>query len=520
MTPFIDDSLLPVLGAALDQTRSAACITTAQLDRPGPQIVYVNPAYCRMTGRTAEEVIGQTPRLMQGPLTDRAVLDRLRADLEAGRPFIGETVNYHKDGTPYLNSWRIDPVVDGDGAITHFIATQEDVTELRRAQRLLAAEKAIDRHLSVLVGGPTGTRANLDGLALAIRDAVAHLVDYGRAALVGSVRLGTAAAELAAGPGAADLRLTGESISPDGTATVGRADDRFWIGCSLASERAGIAGAVAVLDLTAAELDFVDRAGLERVAECARRALESLAEYERQRLVAIELQRGLLPAGEPRGTGLRVSARYQPAAFASRVGGDWYDVITMGDRVIFVVGDMTGSGIRAAADMGRVRLLIRALLGQGFDVPEVFAQLNRFCGEEDLLATALAITADPSTGSLTVVAAGHPPPVLRRSAGAEVVDVAPGPLLGIGGEVQYPERSLVIEPDELVVMFTDGLVERRTEPIDRSLGRLADRLAELPADPEVAVARLLGDSLADDPVDEGTDDIAIVAFALGHPAGS
>ena len=112
MTRSDDETILPLLGAAIEHTRSAVCITTAQLDRPGPHIVYVNPAYCEMTGTTPDEVIGQTPRIMQGPLTSRPVLDRLRADLEAGRPFIGEAVNYRKDGTPFLISWRIDPVLE------------------------------------------------------------------------------------------------------------------------------------------------------------------------------------------------------------------------------------------------------------------------------------------------------------------------------------------------------------------------------------------------------------------------
>lgn len=476
MTNSTDERLLPVIRAALDQTRSAACITTADLDAPGPTIVYVNPAYCEMTGRDEAEVVGTSPRVMQGPLTSRPVLDRLRADLEAGRPFVGEAVNYRKDGKPFLISWRIDPVVGEDGHITHFIATQSDITAVRRAERLLDAGRAIDRSVSTLLSQPADAATNVAALATDIATAVTSMIDYGTIGIAGSIRLGTSATPFQVGDiDPAHDHLFTVAVEGEGSVHTGSIGDRFWLGCSLDNTRGGIDGAIVVSDLTADELEFVDHQGLERAAGSARRALDSLAEYERQRLAAVELQRDLLPDEPPELPGLEVAVHYQPGAFASRVGGDWYDVITAADgTAVLVVGDMAGSGLRAAADMGRVRLLMRVLIQQGRPVGEVFGLLNQFCSEEDLLATVVAVSIEASGQGATVISAGHLPPVIRRNNGAEIAAVTPRPLLGIGGAPTYETEPLALDPHSTVILFTDGLIERPDERIDDSLAALVD----------------------------------------------
>jgi PAS domain S-box-containing protein len=103
----------------------------APLDPPGPRITYVNPAFTRVTGYDADEVIGRTPRLLQGPATESWVLDRLRRRLQHGKPFTGEAINYRKDGTPYVNHWSISPIRNENDTITHWISVQRDVTERR-----------------------------------------------------------------------------------------------------------------------------------------------------------------------------------------------------------------------------------------------------------------------------------------------------------------------------------------------------------------------------------------------------
>ena len=127
-----DERLNRVIDAAIDHVDEAVLITTAGLDLPGPEIVYVNDGFCRMTGYAAEEVLGKTPRILQGPKTDRAELDRLRRCLSQGKPFYGgEITNYRKDGSEYVLAWYILPMVDDAGEITHWMDNQRDVTERR-----------------------------------------------------------------------------------------------------------------------------------------------------------------------------------------------------------------------------------------------------------------------------------------------------------------------------------------------------------------------------------------------------
>jgi PAS domain S-box-containing protein len=133
---------LRLLKTAIEQSNESVVITTPQLDRPGPQIVYVNPAFTNMTGYTPEEVIGKTPRILQGPKTDRAVLARLREDCRAGKVFHGEAVNYRKDGSEFCLEWSVWPVHNERGAMMHFVAIQRDVTERRRIEDALRNNEA------------------------------------------------------------------------------------------------------------------------------------------------------------------------------------------------------------------------------------------------------------------------------------------------------------------------------------------------------------------------------------------
>jgi two-component system cell cycle sensor histidine kinase/response regulator CckA len=132
-----------LLTAALGQVRESVIITDTDLDEPGPRIVYVNPAFTKMTGYEPEEVIGRSPRFLQGPKTTRKTLDRLRAQLEKGERFEGEDINYKKGGAEFFIDWYIEPLRDAAGDIVYFLAVQRDVTERRaleeqiqRAQRL------------------------------------------------------------------------------------------------------------------------------------------------------------------------------------------------------------------------------------------------------------------------------------------------------------------------------------------------------------------------------------------------
>lgn len=126
---------LELLERAIRSDYDSILITTLGLEKPGPKIVYVNDGFTRMTGYSKEEVIGQTPRILQGPKTDRKVLDTLKKRLQEGHAFFGHTVNYRKDGSEFINQWDIHPLTNDDGEITHWVSYQHDITERKRSEK-------------------------------------------------------------------------------------------------------------------------------------------------------------------------------------------------------------------------------------------------------------------------------------------------------------------------------------------------------------------------------------------------
>jgi len=119
----------------VENLHESVVVTEADLEAPGPRIVYVNRGFEKMTGYRAADVIGRSPRMLQGPATDRRMMSRLVRQLEEGEAFEDETINYRRDGREYLVRWYIEPLRDAEGETTHFLAVQRDVTEERRTQR-------------------------------------------------------------------------------------------------------------------------------------------------------------------------------------------------------------------------------------------------------------------------------------------------------------------------------------------------------------------------------------------------
>jgi PAS domain S-box-containing protein len=117
-------NLLAAMERALKGANIPIIITEAGLKRPGPRIVFANRAFCASTRYSEKELLGQTPRILQGPRTDHLLLKELSERLKNGEPFTGQTINYRKDGTPYLATWNISPICDDNGKITHFVSFQ------------------------------------------------------------------------------------------------------------------------------------------------------------------------------------------------------------------------------------------------------------------------------------------------------------------------------------------------------------------------------------------------------------
>ena len=123
-----------MISMALDQSFNAVLLTDGDLGKEGQRIVYANPAFCQMTGYSQKELLGSTPRILQGQATNPDVIERLRQSLREGSYFHGSTINYRKDGRPYTVEWNISPVRNAEGQITHFISVQQDISDLMAAQ--------------------------------------------------------------------------------------------------------------------------------------------------------------------------------------------------------------------------------------------------------------------------------------------------------------------------------------------------------------------------------------------------
>jgi two-component system cell cycle sensor histidine kinase/response regulator CckA len=143
---------LRLLNSAVLQSKEAILITDADLDLPGPRVVFVNPAFTKMTGYAAEEIIGKTPRILQGPQTDKTVLSRLRKNLESGQEFAGETINYRKNGQQFDLEWQTAPIRDAGGTTTHYLAIQRDITVRKRFEAQLFQSQKMET-VGKLAGG-------------------------------------------------------------------------------------------------------------------------------------------------------------------------------------------------------------------------------------------------------------------------------------------------------------------------------------------------------------------------------
>ncbi len=194
---------------ALDNAFDAMMVTDAELDEPGPRILYVNAAFTRLTGYAAEEVLGKTPRILQGPKTDRGALDLVRQGLVAGEPVASSGINYRKDGGEFHVQWRIEPVRDDSGEITFFVSTQRDVTERMNVERMKGETVASVSHemrgpLTGILGALDLIKRQPDQLSESIKHLV-EIADLSCQRLLRLVETMLDVQKLAAGPMQVDL---------------------------------------------------------------------------------------------------------------------------------------------------------------------------------------------------------------------------------------------------------------------------------------------------------------------------
>jgi serine phosphatase RsbU (regulator of sigma subunit) len=227
-----------------------------------------------------------------------------------------------------------------------------------------------------------------------------------------------------------------------------------------------------------------DAALLQLAADRAALAVQSLRSREDQ-AAAVALQRSLVPSALPAVKGAEIAARYVPGS--GHVGGDWYDVFVLPSGELgLVVGDVAGSGLGAAVIMGRIRSALRAYALEFPGPAEVLGKLDRkiqyFEGGE-IMATVSYAVLDPDSGQLRISSAGHLPPVIAAPGqrGA-VAQIAVDPPIGVADVPCRQVTTLALAPGAVLCLFTDGLVERRDEPIDDGITRLCQ--AVTPGPPE------------------------------------
>ncbi|MFD6528396.1 SpoIIE family protein phosphatase [Streptomyces sp. NPDC060184] len=246
-------------------------------------------------------------------------------------------------------------------------------------------------------------------------------------------------------------------------------------------------------------------------------AAERLRTSERRhREMAVTLQRSLLPQELEQPDDLRIAATYQPGGTDAAVGGDWYDVITLGaGRTALVIGDVMGRGVRAAAVMGQLRTAVRAYARLDLPPHEVLQLLDGLAAEIDAtqIATCVYAVHDPNEGHLVFASAGHLPILVSDEDGTvRVAEDPTGPPLGTGGWI-HTSGTIALPPGSTAVLYTDGLVERRSEDIDEGVAALGRALSGAKGSPQVVCDRLIR-SLG--VTAEHDDDVAVLV--VQHPA--
>lgn len=259
-----------------------------------------------------------------------------------------------------------------------------------------------------------------------------------------------------------------------------------------------------------AEFTSDDVSLAQGVANRAAAGLRNANEYEREHELAERLQRAMLPVLGPYGE-LGLVARYLSATSGVHVGGDWYDAVERPDgTVVLTVGDVTGHGVDAAVVMGKLQNALRAYALEGHGPAASLRLVHGLLrgAETSLFATAVVVEIEPESGVMRWASAGHPPPLLHEASGrVSYLEAAHAPMLGIHllPGTTIPEHEKKLSPGSAVVLYTDGLIERRSSDLDAGMARLVQAVRgcerqQLDERAEYVLKEMLGSSDHDDDV--------------------
>ena len=320
--------------------------------------------------------------------------------------------------------------------------------------------------------------------------------------------------------------LVGDEVPGGEEAAAASAEDGETIVSVMAVPLVASDELLGLLVLGAAAEDRFDAGDLELLTLAADRmaiAIDHVQRFAHGRQLVETLQRSLLPDRLPHHPRLELAARYLPSGLAPQIGGDWYDALELDrDRTAVMIGDVVGHGVRAATTMSELRNALRAFAVEGHGPGAALHQLDRVVHATfgpGMIATVLFLIIDASKGIVTISRAGHPPPALRSASGEIRFLETGGTLpLGIDDRVSADEAEYPLHPGDTLLLFTDGLVERRRESINTGFDRLRDAFRHAPTDVEALCDHVLEQTVTEQ---ASHDDIAVLAVrVLGPPLGA
>ncbi len=273
-----------------------------------------------------------------------------------------------------------------------------------------------------------------------------------------------------------------------------------------------VVGALAVGWPTRADLDPSTRALFSTVVDLCGATLERTHLYELEHELVTRMSDQMVRTPHAL-TGVQCAGRYQAALSDLRMGGDWYEFIRLeGGRLAAVVGDVVGHGVPAAVEMARFRTTLSTMVRMGVPLDDLFPELHPLLADEPhdtFRGTALCVEIDVPDASLRLSAAGHPPALLRTPAGVERVEGARYPALGVRPRDRRPAPAVPFAPGDVLVAFTDGLVETRRSPIDDGIDRVAEVLGDLHHEDVDDIADTIVGLV---PAARASDDVAVVVL--------
>ncbi|WP_084467671.1 SpoIIE family protein phosphatase [Actinokineospora inagensis] len=493
------------LAVLADSLRDPAMVLRPHRDSTGGladfRITHANPRLLGLLGRPGDEVIGAL-LLEAYPLSASGLSDRVERVFATGEPFRADRVDFAALVRQVPLTAAIGLAVSRvGGAVLVVWHVEDEATRLanllQHAQRLgriggfeenlVTGEIDWNSELFALYGlPPTADPVPLEQLTRHAHPDDAVVIGRFLRTVLHHHRPASTAFRLRRPDGVArHIRVIAEPVPDNGHAVRGAYQDisaQHWTEVALAATR-------------------------EQLAHSEQQAVE------RNRLT-LQLQHAIMPPAQNalRTPHLDVAVRYRPAEKEHLIGGDWYDAVVLPSKqILLCVGDIAGHGIEAATSMVVLRNALRGLTATGAGPAQLLSWLNLVTRHltDHVTATAVCALFDPPTRSLRWARAGHLPPVLIQQGQAATLPLIGGPLLGGLASPAYEESQLTISPGDTLLLYTDGLIERKDRTVEESLSRLLVTAARGTPTLDQRLDRLLTHSNSDT-----DDDTCIVGFQL------